>query len=115
MHHCENLGSRVPSMASFEEWTKLQTFLKRNIFDKGLYTLQIWLPIEDWETEGVWKDFYTGQVVENYTHPWIGSKPDGGKAENCARLFDENNWNDKSCNHPNYACMCSHKSTTILT
>ena len=61
------------------------------LFDKGLSTLQMWLPITDRETEGVWKDFYTGQVVQNYTHPWITSKPDGEKAENCARLFDENN------------------------
>ena len=29
MHHCENLGTRVPSVASFEGWTKLRTFLKK--------------------------------------------------------------------------------------
>ena len=115
MHHCENLGTRVPSVATFEEWTRLQTFLKKKLYDKGLSTMQMWLPITDRETEGVWKDFYTDQVVQNFTRPWIASKPDGGKAENCARLFNENNWGDRRCNYPNYACMCSHKSTTVLT
>ena len=101
-------------MTTFEEWIKLQTFLKTKLFDKGLYTLEMWLPIEDRENEGVWKDFYSGQVVENYTHPWIGSKPDGGKEENCARLLNENNWADKECDYHNFACMCSHKPNTNL-
>ena len=114
MHHCEHLGSRVPPVTTFEEWIKLQTFLKTKLFDKGLYTLEMWLPIEDRENEGVWKDFYSGQVVENYTHPWIGSKPDGGKEENCARLLNENNWADKECDYHNFACMCSHKPNTNL-
>ena len=62
MHHCEKLGSRVPSVTTFEKWTKLQTYLKKNLFDKGLYTRHMWLPITDREIEGVWKDFYTGEV-----------------------------------------------------
>ena len=74
----------------------------------------MWLPIEDGDTEGVWKDFYTGQVVQNYTHPWIGSKPDGKTTQNCASLFNETNWTDRECDWPKYACMCLHKSTTNL-
>ena len=49
-------------------------------------------PIEDRDTEDVWKDFYTGEVVQNYTHPWLRSKPNGGEAENCSRLKNEKNW-----------------------
>ena len=114
MHHCQNLGSRVPSIATLEEWTKLQTFLKTNLYDKGLNTMEIWLPIEDRQTEDVWKDFYTGEVVQNYTHPWAGSKPNGGRSENCARLVNEKQWNDRECENPFYACMCLHKSTRTL-
>ena len=114
MHHCQNLGTRVPSVATFEEWTKLQTFLKKKLYDKGLNTLEIWLPIEDRETEDVWRDFYTNKVVQNYTHPWSTSKPNGGRAENCARLMNENDWADRRCDYPNFACMCSHKSNTNL-
>ena len=103
MHHCQNLGSQVPSVASFEEWTKLQRFLKNSLFDKGLYTLEIWLPISDRETEDIWKDFYTGEVVQNFTQPWIGSKAGGGKAENCARLLNENTWASRECG--NQVCL----------
>ena len=31
MHHCQNLGTRTPSVATFEEWTKLQTFVSSAI------------------------------------------------------------------------------------
>ena len=71
--------------------------------------MDIWLPIKDRKPEGVWKDFNTGEDVQNYTQPWIGSKPDGGKAQNCAHLLTENDWADINCDIPNYACMCSHK------
>ena len=116
MHHCQNMGTRVPSVASLNEWTKLQTFLQKKLFDKGLYTMQIWLPITDRKTEDDWKDFYTGrQIVQNFTQPWAaGSKPDGGNAENCARLVNEKNWEDRECDYSSFACMCSHKSSTNL-
>ena len=113
MRHCENLGTRAPSVTTLEDWTRLQTFLKRKLYDKGLNTLEIWLPITDRESEGVWKDFYTEHVIQNFTHPWMGSKPDGGEAESCVRLFDENNWGDRRCDYPNFACMCSHQSITL--
>ena len=112
MHHCLNLGTRAPSVTTLKEWTKLQAFLKEKLFDRGLNTLQIWLPITDRETEDVWKDFYTGEDVHNYTHPWIGSL--AGEAENCARLYDGNNWADRECEISNYACMCSQKPTSNL-
>ena len=80
VHHFENLGTKVPSVATFEEWIKLQAFLKKKLFEKGFHTLMIWLPIEDKETEDVWKDFYTRQDGQNFTQPWLGLKPDGGKA-----------------------------------
>ena len=114
MYHCENVGSRFPSLATFEDWIKLQTFLKKMLYDKGLNTLEIWLPIEDRETEDVWRDFYTGDVVQNYSHPWIGSKPNGGRAENCARLMNENEWADRECENPKFACMCAHEPHTVL-
>ena len=63
MHHCENLYSRVPSVASFEEWTRLQTFLKKKLYDRGLGTLQMWLPITDRGTEDDWRDYYTGPYI----------------------------------------------------
>ena len=50
----------------------------------------------------------------NYTAPWLGSKPDGGVGENCARLVDGNRWGDRYCDFPNYVCMCSSKPRMYL-
>ena len=67
MHHCKNLGTRVPSVTSFQDWVTLRNSLKKDIYDRGLNTLSLWLPVEDRKTEGEWNDFYTGNVLQNYT------------------------------------------------
>ena len=41
MHHCQNIGSKAPSVNTYEDWTKLQTFLKKKLYDKGLNTMEI--------------------------------------------------------------------------
>ena len=53
--------------------------------------------------------------MQNFIYPWTGSKPDGGKAQNCAYLANENHWGDRECDFPSYACMCLHKRETYLT
>ena len=105
MHHCENLGTRVPSVASSQDWAEL----KRSLSDKRVDTLRLWLPVDDRKTEGEWRDFYTGGVMKNYTPPWIGSGPDGGRRQNCAYLMNGDIWGDAACDSPNFACMCTSK------
>ena len=102
-------------MVSFEEWTTLQSFLKTKLFDKGLNDFEIWLSVQDGDVEGVWKDFFTGKTIENYTIPWMGSKPDGGSAQNCARLDGVNSWGDRECDFDKHTCMCSPSPGTYLT
>ena len=34
MHHCENLGTRAPSVTSPQDWSTLQHSLKMNLYDK---------------------------------------------------------------------------------
>ena len=36
MHHCENLGTRVPSVAASRDWATLQHSLMKNFYDKEL-------------------------------------------------------------------------------
>ena len=112
MHHCENMGSRAPSVVTFQEWITLQDFLKVELFDRGLDSMQVWLPITDRENEGQWKDFYDGTVLQNFTPPWVGTM--GGVRQNCARMTSENSWGDMRCNYPSYACMCSYNSNAYL-
>ena len=114
MHHCQNLGTRVPSVTSFQDWSTLQHSMKTELSDKGLNTIQLWLPAEDRKTEGEWNDFYTGSLLQNYTLPWAGSGPDGKTAQNCAYLIDGNTWGDGTCTFPYFACMCSHKPGSYL-
>ena len=114
MHHCQNLGSRVPSVTDFQDWTALQNHLKLELYDKGLNNLRLWLPVEDRKIEGEWRDFYTGRSIQNFTPPWVGSKPDGGNAQNCAFLLDGKTWGDYECDSPYYACMCTHKPSSYL-
>ena len=69
MHHCENLGTRAPSVATSEDWNRLKKFMKEKVFDKGLDSLPIWLPIQDRDREGEWRDFYTGcKTNHNHQH-----------------------------------------------
>ena len=110
MFHCEKLHTRAPSVTTFEEWKELQKLLKTNRYKKG----QIWLPITDRDEEGRWTDFYNGKAIQNYTIPWLGSKPDGGEAENCACLWDANKWADNGCTFSEYACMCSYRPSTTV-
>ena len=121
MHHCQNLGSRVPPVTSLEDWKTLQNFLVSNLYEKVPTTPDVWLPITDVESEGVWKDFYTSQMLENYTAPWIGSRPNGGRSQNCARVMGKEYWGDESCliegatsGSPKYSCLCSNEERPIL-
>ena len=110
-----NLGRRVPSVTTLKDWTILQTFLKKKIYDKGWNSVQMWLPITDEETEDTWKD-YNGSTIQDYTLPWIGEGPDGGDKQNCARVDGENGWGDTYCVSPSprYACMCSYNPNLYL-
>ena len=100
-------------MITPDDWVILKNFLNKKIYERGINSLQVWLPISDEETEGVWKD-YNGSVIRNYTLPWIGLGPDGGVGQNCARVVDENGWGDHRCDLSKYACMCSYKPNFYL-
>ena len=113
MHLCENMGTRTPSVTTLEDWIHLKTFLREKIYDKGLKSMQIWLPLTDKEKEGVWKD-YNGTEIQNYTLPWPEGGPDGGENENCARVMGLDYWGDNKCDWPQYACMCSYNPDFYL-
>ena len=114
MYHCENLGTRVPSVTDRQNWVTIQHSLKMDLYDKGQNTLELWLPVEDTQAEGEWRDFYTDSLMQNYTQPWAGSGPDGGTGENCAFILDENTWSDYGCDSTSFACMCTHDPSIHL-
>ena len=111
MHHCQNLGSRVPSVVTFEDWTILRDFLKRELYEKRLNTYSLWLSII--QQEGVWVDFYnTSEVVKNSTLQLL--TVDDGNAPYCARQTGPDHWNDKSCDASEFACLCDRQPLSYL-
>ena len=111
MHHCQNLGSRVPSVVTLEDWAILRDFLKRELFDKMLNTYSLWLSIV--QQEGVWVDFYNAsEVLQNSTLQLLTI--DGGKDPYCARQVGPDRWNDKSCASSEFACPCNRQPMSYL-
>ena len=86
LHFCENLGSRVPSVATIEDWKEVEHFLKAELYDKRSSSTSIWLPIDDEEKEGEWRDSQTNQPL-NYALPWAASQPDEGRGSNFAQIM----------------------------
>ena len=111
MHHCEKLGTRAPSVSTFEEWILLENFLKRRLYEKGLNTLDLWLPVQYKDEEREWRDFSTGKKVQNFTIPWMGSKANGGL--NCVRLNGVT-WVDVECDGSSNGCMCLHRPSAYI-
>ena len=122
MHHCQKLGSRVPPVRNVTEWGTFQQFLITRLYDKVLDPPHVWLPITDIETEAVWRDFYNGQTLENYTSlPWLQSAPNGGRNQNCARIIGREYLGDDRCTiqgrtfgPPKYSCLCQNEQQEIF-
>ena len=51
-------------------------------------SLDYWIPFNDIQDEGVWRNSYTNQVEEN--PDWGGKEPNGKRTENCALIVS--NW-----------------------
>ena len=63
MHLCPKFGTRVPSIVTFEKWSRLQLFLKEEVFDRPLNkSLKIWMSMVKKKDE--WRDFYNDQLVQ---------------------------------------------------
>ena len=66
-----------------------------------------------WSWEGVWRDFYTGEQLENYTKPWENKNGDKlvGNTQNCI-LFDPTKpetrtWIEWQCRGLPRGCPCT--------
>ena len=62
-----------------DEWLIVKRFFER--YDN----FAIWVSISDEEEEGVWRDHYTGQIM-NHSKAWYPWAPNMGRNENHAIL-----------------------------
>ena len=70
--------------------------------------------------EGVWRDFYSGDLLDNYTKPWISANKDNGEGNtfNCIELYIGSNvvasWEEWQCYQPEMGCPCKYETLPIL-
>jgi hypothetical protein len=68
VHHCKKVGGRITPVSSEEDFKAFEEQVTSIAFDRlrseaffSLYSFGIWIPITDQETEGEWRDVYTGE------------------------------------------------------
>ena len=151
MRHCEKIaGGRSPSVSAQEEWENLTMEVDLITYDSsnlsGKYYILVSATegdkdlelarLDHWpETEvvgnvtkkleaeeHVWRDFYTGQRLGNWTKPWYdGNTTDTvyGTQSNCMRVYTgtdvwKNSWFEFTCTSADQSCPCSYPVQPIL-
>ena len=112
MYFCQNLGTRVPSVVTREQWIDYEKVLKQihNSLKRRRGVNGIWLALDDKAGEGEWRDFYNQQPA-NFTLPWLEGEPNGKNHENCLNLLSGSFlWNDDGCQRKDVACACERKA-----
>ena len=106
MEHCEKLGGRSPSVGKEKEWGNLLKGIEAVSPVLSKLPARIWLSateghignelgeLDHWPEgviaeEGVWRDYYTGEQLENCTKPRKFSNGDNevGEAYNCIHFY----------------------------
>ena len=138
MKHCKMLGGRSPSVETEAEWEYLVKELKAVSPDPSKLPAQIWLSatvgyigyklakLDQWPQgveaeEGVWRDFYTGRQLENYTKPWYTSNGDKGSGTNSQYciyfkpiLTETKTWVDYVCDGQGWGFPCEYRTPPLI-
>ena len=137
MQHCEKLGGRSPSVKTETEWENLLKDVRASSPDPSKLPAFIWLsategdirgklgnfdhwPEEVEAEEGVWRDDYTGEQLENYTKPWLKSNDDKdvGEAYNCIFFMptkaEQRTWDEWQCGGSPRGCPCTYDSPPLI-
>ena len=137
MNHCKKLGGRSPSVKTKTGWENLLREVKALSPDPSKLPGYIWLSAtegdiggelerldhwpEDVEAqEGVWRDFYTGEQLENYTKPWMETNEDKvvGDTYNCLLFYptmpETRTWYEWECYDSSLGCPCTYESHPLI-
>ena len=123
MQFCPKIGKgRSPPVRTLKEYKTLQTNLHAITPDIRAF-MWMWLAATDWEEEGVWRDAYTQEVLENYTKPWAPGHDYHLTRElyptaNCLLWYtgypDEIAMEEWFCGSYDMTCPCEYKNEPIL-
>ena len=119
--HCPKIrNGRLPPIRTLVE---LQTLH----YELGAITPNIkdlpwlWLSASDRQEEGVWRDYYTGEQLKNYTKPWYtGHDAKYGNRRSCLILHTglpaDLSWIEMTCNQgaKPIGCPCQSKKEPII-
>ena len=147
MHHCQKIaGGRSPPVGSLDEWENFTSEIDLITPDRSKLPW-MWLSATEgdrgnklgkpphWpesETvnnftvkldaeEGVWRNYYTGLRLQNWTKPYYSSKTDGslGDTYNCIYAFTDEPWNscwwEGQCITYDMSCPCQYPVQSLLT
>ena len=115
MRHCQNMGGRIPKIVTFEESQRVQSFLKKFYASVSYKLGGYWLSVRDDEEEGVWRDFYTKEVMEQ-NGSFTGVQPTGSPGWYCIWETPKGEWFDNACGGEGFGivCMCDHEQRPLL-
>ena len=137
MELCEKLGGRSASVVTLKEWTNL--FNEIQLITPNVKELPdyIWLSATEGDKqnklirpdhwpegieaqEGDWRDYYSGQNLDNYTKPWfsINSDTEEGDHSNCLSFSPQQtlqrSWKEWQCDTQSFGCPCSYETPPFL-
>ena len=136
MRHCEKLGGQSPSVNTKKEWENLFREIRAVSPDPSKLP-KSWLSategyrgnelgnLDHWPEgveaeEGMWRDFYTGEQLENYTKPWVSSNGDKGVEDtyNCISFYptmtETRTWEEWQCVAASRGCPCTYDPPPVI-
>ena len=137
MKHCGKFGGQSPSVKAENEWENLWKQVKAVSPDSSRLPELIWLSATEGDTglelgdldhwpegveaeEGVWRDYYTGEQLENFARPWENSNKDKDLVDtyNCIvfnpTLAKPRTWVEWQCGGQPRGCPCAFDSPPLV-
>ena len=141
MNHCKKLGGKSPSLSTKQNWKDLWQEIKAVSPDLSKLPYSNWLSITEgyddnddelkkldhWPKEiqameGMWRDFYTGEQLENFTKPWKSNNRDEvvGDAYNCVSFSpnvkeaETKSWTEWQCKRAGLGCPCTYETPPLI-
>ena len=124
MQHCEKLGGQSPSVKTYQEWQTFSEEIQLIQVDPLRLPRSLWISategsipgditgilarLDHWPEaieaeETIWRDFYTGEKLDNYTKPWETQNNDTvqGDTFNCISFYPDRiteiSWEEWQC------------------
>ena len=127
------MGGLSPTVISYEGWKTLRQEISSISLDTSLLP-PLWLSategdvnlnlgeLDHWPEgesarEGVWRDYYSGHELDNYTRPWRSDQKDEilGESNNCIYIDPSSlTWREWECFTDKMGCPCKSENPPMI-